>query len=587
MRAVVERMEKDMVGVSAESTNAVSVAVRKSEGKESVSAVGCNANNGNPSSRTVNCNNGLGNGNSNYSGAFAVNNGTKRNRATLTSCAASTKIKDGRAATGGYGRCDYDSLPFMCDEIAESNATATDKDAVFDELQTANNKRKLKNLKHFFINRTLIEYAFDRTVEGTNAKSDIVDAFVQNKSAICNRIERELTEQTYTPEPSHRRVIHKKGKGDKDRNADVFVLYDRVIQMLILIVIEKKFRNMMLRNIYSGIKGRSLLSNDKRYCMINKIRHWVKGHRQAWVGLTDIYHFYENLRMKIVLGEMFHIIVCPYTRWLLLTAFKNTEYLPIGGCLSQIMAMFTVVSADRELLRTYNVTLFCFGDNRLICGKKTEVRKAMSFLMSYYEGRYCLSVKADYQIRKVADGFRFCKYDYKDSFVKIRAEIRRRSIRAHKRGLQHYAGYKGIFDKTDSKRLQSLIETMQIVNRHGMTVRTQRGEKKKLRDLKDDTVVVPVEYKIEKSMAHEKSNDEDDALMVRLTYIALHGNQKRLYHTTEGSEEIVGFFQLVDSGDTQLHQKLHITKSGTKVAFTEYHTTAEEACDIICKELGI
>lgn len=45
------------------------------------------------------------------------------------------------------------------------------------------------------------------------------------------------------------------------------------MQTLVLIVIEKKLRNMMVRNIYSGIKGRSLLSNDRRFCMINKIRN--------------------------------------------------------------------------------------------------------------------------------------------------------------------------------------------------------------------------------------------------------------------------------------------------------------------------
>lgn len=40
-------------------------------------------------------------------------------------------------------------------------------------------------------------------------------------------------------------------------------------------------------------------------------------------------------------------------------------------------------------------------------------------------------------------------------------------------------------------------------------------------------------------------------------------------------------------GKAELRQKLHIVTNGTKVAFAEYHTTAEEACDIICKELGI
>ena len=555
----------------------------KSEGGENGSVSGCTANNGQASVRTANCNNNAGNGNDNYAGAFAVDKDIMKG--SPTSRAASSKIKDSHTATGGYGRCDYDSLPFMGDENkAESNATATDMDAVMQELKTANRKRKLKGLKRFFTNRLLIEYAFDRTMERTNSNTSL---YIAKKKEICARLRKELTDMTYTPGDSHRRVIHKKGKGDKKRNADIYPMYDRIVQTLILIVIEQKFRNMMIRNIYSGIEGRSLLSNDRRYCMVNKIRHWVKTHQGKWVGLTDIHHFYETLKMKVVLGEMFSVIVCPYTRWLLLLAFSKTEYLPIGGCLSQIMAMFTVVSADRELLRRYNVELFCFGDNRLIGGAKAEVREAMSFLMSYYESRYGLSVKSDYQMRKVSDGFRFCKYDYKDSYVHVRAEIRRRAIRAWKQGKQHYAGYKGMLDKTDSKRLEYLIENryMELVNKHGMTVRTQRGDKGKLRDLANGSEIVPVEYSIEPSEAKRKEGR--DGNMVRLTYIHLLNGTKRLCHSTEGSEEVVEFFKLVKDGIQELHQRLHVKHDGTKAYFEEFHTTKEEACELICKKLGI
>ena len=555
----------------------------ENEGGENGSVSGCNANNGQASVRTANCNNNAGNGNDNYAGAFAVDKDIMKG--SPTSRAASSKIKDSYTTTGGYGRCDYDSLPFMGDENkAESNATATDMDAVMQELKTANRKRKLKGLKRFFTNRLLIDYAFDRTMERTNSNTSL---YIAKKKEICTRLQKELTDMTYIPGDSHRKVIHKKGKGDKKRNADIYPMYDRIVQTLILVVIEQKFRNMMIRNIYSGIEGRSLLSNDRRYCMVNKIRHWVKTHQDKWVGLTDIHHFYETLEMKVVLGEMFRVIVCPYTRWLLLSAFSKTEYLPIGGCLSQIMAMFTVVSADRELLRRYNVELFCFGDNRLIGGAKAEVREAMSFLMSYYESRYGLSVKSDYQMRKVSDGFRFCKYDYKDSYVHVRAEIRRRAIRAWKQGKQHYAGYKGMLDKTDSKRLKYLIENryMELVNKHGMTVRTQRGDKVKLRDLADGSEIVPVEYSIEPSEAKRKEGR--DGSMVRLTYIHLLNGTKRLCHSTEGSEEIVEFFKLVKDGTQELHQRLHVKHDGTKAYFNEFHTSKEEACELICKQLGI
>ena len=560
----------------------------ESEGGEHGSVVGCNANNGNASARTANCNNAASNGNDNYAGAFALVKGIG---GTSTSRAASTKTTDSPAVTDGQGRCDYgSSLPFWGEEEeinAESNATATDKDAVFQELAQANHKRKLKNLKRFFTDKTIIAYAFDRTMQSSSAKKKDKDLFIANRTAVIDRIAEELSGQTYCPQPAERRVIRKRGKGDKARNADVYTLYDRIVQMLILTVIEGKFRNMMIRNIYSGIKGRSLLSNDKRYCMVNQIRTWVKGYPDSWVGLTDIRHFYESLRVKVVLGEMFGIVVCPFTRWLLCTAFSKTEYLPIGGCLSQLMGMFAIVGADRELLRRYNVRYFAFGDNRLIGGNKHEVREAMSFLMSYYEGRYGLTVKGDYQLRKVRDGFRFCKYDFQGSYVHVRAEMRRRAIRAYRRGQQHYAGYKGMLLKTDSQRLRQLIEThiMELTNKYGMTVRTQRGDKVKFRDLPDDSEVFPVEYAIEKSEAKAKEGKE--GLMVRLTYILRNGTAKRLCHSTEGSEEVVEFFRLVERGEQELHQLLHVRHDGTRSYFREYHTSKEEACDILCEMYGL
>ena len=63
--------------------------------------------------------------------------------------------------------------------------------------------------------------------------------------------------------------------------------------------------------------------------------------------------------------------------------------------------------------------------------------------------------------------------------------------------------------------------------------------------------------------------------------------QKRLCHSTEGSDEIVEFFRLVVNGTAELHQRLHVKHDGTKVFFDEYHTTKQEACELICAELGI
>ena len=126
---------------------------------------------------------------------------------------------------------------------------------------------------------------------------------------------------------------------------------------------------------------------------------------------------------------------------------------------------------------------------------------------------------------------------------------------------------------------------MELTNKYGMTVRTQRGDKVKFRDLPDDSEVFPVEYAIEKSEAKAKEGKE--GLMVRLTYILRNGTSKRLCHSTEGSEEVVEFFRLVERGEQELHQLLHVRHDGTRSYFREYHTSKEEACDILCEMYGL
>lgn len=107
----------------------------------------------------------------------------------------------------------------------------------------------------------------------------------------------------------------------------------------------------------------------------------------------------------------------------------------------------------------------------------------------------------------------------------------------------------------------------------------------KFRDLENDSVVFPVEYSIEPSAAKAKEGKE--GLMVRITYVLIKNDVKRLCHTTEGSEEIVEFFKLVRDGKEDCHRRLHVRHDGTKSYFVEFHTTKEEACELICDMFNI
>ncbi len=568
----------------------------KSEGKERALAVGCNANNGNASARTANCNNAVSNGNGNYAGAFAVNTGrTYPNRKHLASQPTRLNTTNDHAATGGHGLANYGSqLPFWAEsENTETTVvngskpiTATHEgEDILMQLQTANGKRKLRNLKRFITHPTIVRMGVERCLDRATDSPCVRDA-IRNKETIIQRIIHELTTETYRCQPTVRRIIHKRGKGDKDRNADIYTVYDRCVQNVLLIVLQEKLTHKLSPWCYSGIEGRSLWSNDKTYCMVNRIRTYVKNHPEASAGLTDIRHFYESLQSKVVLGVLFETIECAYTRRLLCDILMQTPTLVIGGTLSQLFAMLVLTDMDFELNRRFRPQFYgSFGDNRIIMDDDREkVVRAVHWEMSYLEGRYGMHMKNDYQVVRIKHGFTFCKQRFFKSFVNVRSELRRRAIRGMIRGRQHYAGYHGMLEKTDSRRLIHLINhnlrKLRMRNEKGMEVKPMTGELTKLNKVDGKDIYI-TDYAIRK-------NNKDSEYFIRFQFITLEPDGSRhLYVANNGSYEVKEFFKLVKSGAVDLPLKTKVCSEGTSFYFEQFHTSNQEACDLLCQQLGI
>ena len=303
-------------------------------------------------------------------------------------------------------------------------------------------------------------------------------------------------------------------------------------------------------------------------------------------GLTDIRHFYESLRSKVVLGVLFDTITCPYTRSLLCDILLQTETLVIGGTLSQIFAMLTLTEMDYAINRIFHPQFYgAFGDNRIIMDDDREkVIKAVHWEMSYLEGRYGMHMKNDYQVARVSDGFMFCKQHFKGSFVNVRAEIRRRAIRGAIRGQQHYAGYHGMLVKTDSRKLIYLIKnrlnSLRMKNQKGMMIKPMSGELIKLNKIEGKTIYI-TDYVIRK-------NNKDSEYFVRFQFVVVNGDgSKHLYVTNNGSFEIKEFFKLVENGSVSLPVKTRVCSEGTSYYFEQFHTSNQEACNLICEQFGI
>lgn len=571
----------------------------KSAGKEKALVVGCNANNDNASARTANCNNAVSNSNDNYAGAFAVKQVDSANMKHLAAQSTRLNIAKNHVATGGHGADEVSSLPFWTDDIADLcshelgnyplnatlEGTEAEKEAILQELDIASRKRKLQNLKRFITNPIIVRMGVERCLSRASDSPEVRNA-IRNKEKTIVRIIRELTDETYRCQHTTRRIITKRGKGDKDRNADIYTVYDRCVQNILLIVLQQKLTNKLSPWCYSGIKGRSLWSNNKTYCMVNRIRTYVQYHPQASAGLTDIRHFYESLRSKVVLGVLFDTITCPYTRSLLCDILLQTETLVIGGTLSQIFAMLTLTEMDYEINRIFHPQFYgAFGDNRIIMDDDREkVIKAVHWEMSYLEGRYGMHMKNDYQIARVSDGFMFCKQHFRGSFVNVRAEIRRRAIRGAIRGQQHYAGYHGMLVKTDSRKLIYLIKnelnSLRMKNQKGMMIKPMAGELIKLNKVEGKTIYI-TDYAVRK-------NNKDSEYFVRFQFVVVNDDgSKHLYVTNNGSFEIKEFFKLVENGSVSLPLKARVCSEGTSYYFEQFHTSNQEACNLICEQFGI
>lgn len=100
-------------------------------------------------------------------------------------------------------------------------------------------------------------------------------------------------------------------------------------------------------------------------------------------------------------------------------------------------------------------------------------------------------------------------------------------------------------------------------------------------DKSEGKEVYVLDYKI-------RNNNKDSECFVRIQLIAIEPNGgKHLYVANNGSYEIKEFFKLVEDGTVSLPLKTKICMEGNSCYFEQFHTSNQEACDLLCQELGI
>lgn len=544
----------------------------KSEGGTCASVAGCNANNGN-AGRTLNANNAATNGNDNYAGGFAH---TDLYRST--SRPTRTNTTDDRAATGEHGSCDYRELPFW----------HSDRESVthpiWEDLERANKKRNLSGLRRFLLNREIAVFAVLRTAYRRDTREK--QQFWEHPVPIALRMIHELETEAYEPKPPVSRRVDKQRKTDKERYAEIFTLYDRCMVNLVLTVIEQKMRRKVPRTNYSNIIGRSILCNDRRYCMMTRIRHASKVFRDKWYLTCDIRKFYQSLRTEVYVGMLFQTVKDPLCRWLIVKVFSHVGDLPIGSSLSPIIADVLMGELDDMIHRKFRLSFeAAFGDNRLYIGEHDDMYRILSLSMSFDAGRYGLDVKDDWHIGRTGNGLRFCKTWYADGFVSVRGEMRRRAIKTANQP-QRFAGYNGLLMKSDSKNLLRLIRTnvSRLKRNRNMKLMPFRGERCKMDHFVGQRIAIVDFRRIDN---HKDSGYYYDFQVVSKERDSDGTEHMHLWHCHNGSFEVKEVCDRWVAEKTAMPQYKTIAKNGSSIYFVEDHVSDKEACEQIVLEMGI
>ena len=557
----------------------VEVGCQESEGKESSSAsvVGCNANN-DELGRTLNANNAVANGNDNYAGGFAQN--VKEH---LTSRPSRSKNTDNHvdAVSAGHGQTEYDSLPFF-ETDSEMNAENIPK-TIWDELHFKNTKRKLKGLRKFYLNKEIVKFSVKRACKDKATKKK--KYYFEHASEIADMIIKEISSDSYEVRGIMEVDLPKKHKTSKNRHAKIYDLYDRCIQNLILTIIEEKMRNKVVRNNYSNIKGRGILCNDKRFCMINKVRHAVMSYNDSHYLLTDVKKFYESIGYKVILRIISKTIKDKTTMSLLKKMFEASGDLPIGCALSPLIADVIMGDYDRIILSAFKPKFFAaFGDNRVYIGSKNLMCRIRSFTKAYYENHYHFKMKGDYQIGKVKDGVRFCKSLYKGSYVKVRGEIKRRAIRSS-RNKESFASYCGMLNKSDSKHLINLIKYENNFLRSkrfltAMDAKEFEGKKVPLTELVGKKIAITNFKKVD--------NGKESGYYIFLQFIRkLDDGSCETCNTKIGHHWIKQAYEEWVKNNEKFPIYVTVMQDGNSIYFKEYHLTNKDIAKNLIETLNI
>lgn len=245
--------------------------------------------------------------------------------------------------------------------------------------------KKVHSLIDKVYQRKNLEMAWERVRAnrgsgGVDGRS--LEAFEAQLDQQLERLQRELTEETYRPQPVRQVPIQKEGKPGEWRTLGIPTIYDRVCQQALLNRLEPIFEPVFDEANFGYRRGRS--TKDA----LRKVWKEIEGGKE-WIVDADLKDFFGSvdhgklltlLGRRIADGRVLHLIEAmlkagSYGKGRLFPTERGT---PQGGVISPLLSNILLTPFDQEMRRRgYQLTRYA-DDWVLTCASAAQARAAVA-----------------------------------------------------------------------------------------------------------------------------------------------------------------------------------------------------------------